>query len=309
MDNEYIVADLECNKSAFYYSMGHSQEVVREVFRDVSGKLFIRFPNWGLVPLGKDTPEILIGKVPTSLELTTRISNLELNAKYLKDTIALTREKVEQEYFAQLEKLEIERNGLKRKLIEMTAECNTLDELLRESDKRRSQSREDRFAEIEGERDELKLDVERLEGMLDELDRSRRENTVLQGRLRDTALILIGEVGAEGPYDAQEAAARTVEHLQALKSDRDELERELRELKAKVSQWAVNHAWMLEEVDNSQKKEDIEKINRVISPPEGISISEWCKRTHIQLCHCCDDLTCDDNLRKELTEKENESKR
>jgi len=166
--------------------------------------------------------------------------------------------------------------------------------------------REDKFAEIEGERDELKLDVERLEGMLDELD---RENMVLQGRLRDTALILIGEVGAEGPYNAQEAAARTVEHLQALKADRDELERELHELKAKVSKWAVNHAWMLEEVDNSRPAEDMDKINRVISPPEGISISEWCKRTHIQLCHCCDDLTCDDNLRKELTEKENEPKR
>jgi chromosome segregation ATPase len=157
--------------------------------------------------------------------------------------------------------------------------------------------REDRFAEIEGERDELKLDVERLEGMLDELD---RENTVLQGRLKK----------AEGPCNAEEAAVRMVEHtrvmLDDLRVERDALKVELHELKAKVSQWAVNHAWMLEEVE---PKEDMDKINRVISPPEGISISEWCKRTHIQLCHCCDDLTCDDNLRKELTEKENESKR
>jgi hypothetical protein len=259
MDNEKIVAELENNKSVYCYSMNGSHEVIREVYRDESGKLYIKLPNWGTVPL-ESTPEVLIGKVPTSLELTTRISNLELSAKYLKDVIALTREKVEQEYFAQLEKLEIER-------------------------------------------DDLKLDVERLEGMLDELG---RENTVLQGRLRETALILIGEVGAEGPYDAQEAAARTVEHLQALKADRDELERELHEMRAKVSQWAVNHAWMLEEVE---PKEDMDKINRVISPPEGISISEWCKRTHIQLCHCCDDLTCGDNLRKELIEKENESKR
>jgi len=45
-------------------------------------------------------------------------------------------DKVEKEFFARLEKLEIERNGLKQKLIEMTAECNRLDELLRESDKR-----------------------------------------------------------------------------------------------------------------------------------------------------------------------------
>lgn len=219
MDNEQIVANLECNKSAFYYSMGHNQEVIREVFRNDSGKLFIRFPNWGLVPLGKDNPEVLIGKVPTSLELTTRISNLELSARYLKDVVALTREKVEQEYFAQLAKLEIERN-------------------------------------------DLKLDVERLEGMLDELNRLRVE--------------------------------------------RDALKVELHELKVKVSQWAVNHAWMLEEVE---PKEDMDKINRVISPPEGISISEWCKRTHIQLCHCCDDLTCDDNLHKEIKEKENEPER
>jgi len=100
-----------------------------------------------------------------------------------------------------------------------------------------------------------------------------------------------------------------LDELDRLRVERDALKVELHELKAKVSKWAVNHAWMLEEVDNSRPAEDMDKINRVISPPEGISISEWCKRTHIQLCHCCDDLTCDDNLRKELTEKENEPKR
>ncbi len=36
-------------------------------------------------------------------------------------------DKVEKEFFARLEKLEIERNGLKQKLIEMTAECNRLE--------------------------------------------------------------------------------------------------------------------------------------------------------------------------------------
>jgi hypothetical protein len=91
-DNEYIVADLECNKSAFYYSMGHNQEVIREVFRDISGNLFIRFPNWGLVPLGKDTPEVLIGKVPTSLELTTRISAIQ---KEFSNQITRLQEKIE----------------------------------------------------------------------------------------------------------------------------------------------------------------------------------------------------------------------
>jgi len=111
----------------------------------------------------------------------------------------------------------------------------------------------------------------------------------------------------EGERDSlKEIAMLTAVHLQALRDERDKIERELYELKAKVSKWAVNHAWMLEEVE---PKEAMDKINRVISPPEGISISEWCKRTHIQLCHCCDDLTCDDNLRKELTEKENERAR
>ena len=92
LDNEYIVADLECNKSAFYYSMGHNQEVIREVFRDISGKLFIRFPNWGLVPLGKDNPEILIGKVPTSLELTNRIITMQ---KEFADQVMRLQEKIE----------------------------------------------------------------------------------------------------------------------------------------------------------------------------------------------------------------------
>ena len=91
-DNEYIVADLECNKSAFYYSMGHNQEVIREVFRDISGNLFIRFPNWGLVPLGKDSPEILIGKVPTSLELSSRINAIQ---KEFADQVMRLQEKLE----------------------------------------------------------------------------------------------------------------------------------------------------------------------------------------------------------------------
>ena len=115
--------------------------------------------------------------------------------------------------------------------------------------------REDMFAEIEGERDELKIQISAIEDTLEDL-----------------------------------------------RAEHDRIKFELHELKAKVSQWAVNHAWMLEEVE---PKEDMEKINRVISPPEGISISEWCKRTHIQLCHCCDDLTCGDNLRKEVEKEEN----
>jgi hypothetical protein len=77
MDNEKIVAELENNKSVYCYSMNGSHEVIREVYRDESGKLYIKLPNWGLVPLGKDNPEILIGKVPTSLELTNRIMSMQ----------------------------------------------------------------------------------------------------------------------------------------------------------------------------------------------------------------------------------------
>jgi chromosome segregation ATPase len=163
--------------------------------------------------------------------------------------------------------------------------------------------REAKFAEIEGERDALKIEVDEVESVIEDLD---QENMALRKVLEEAKGALIGEVDVEGPCTAKEVANRIVDCIQALKADRDELERELHEMRAKVSQWAVNHAWMLEEVE---PREDIEKINRVISPPEGISISEWCKRTHIQLCHCCDDLTCDDNLRKEIKEKENEPKR
>lgn len=91
LDNEQIVADLENDHWAYYYSMGHNCEVIREVHRNKSGNLFIRFPNWGLVPLTKDGPEILLGKVPTSLELTTRISKLEDEVNRLNSLLAANR--------------------------------------------------------------------------------------------------------------------------------------------------------------------------------------------------------------------------
>jgi hypothetical protein len=70
LDNEQIVADLDNGEWAFYYCAGFNQETIRQVFRDLQGKLFIRYPDYRLTPLGKDEPEILLGKVPTSLELT-----------------------------------------------------------------------------------------------------------------------------------------------------------------------------------------------------------------------------------------------
>lgn len=47
-------------------------------------------------------------------------------------------------------------------------------------------------------------------------------------------------------------------------------------------------------------KEKMDKAMKGFTPPEGISVSSWCAKTHIQLCHCCDDLECVDNLKNEL---------
>ena len=70
LDNEQIVADLKNGEWAYYYSMGRSSEEIREINREASGKLVMRLPNGAVIPLTKDEPEILLGKVPTSLELT-----------------------------------------------------------------------------------------------------------------------------------------------------------------------------------------------------------------------------------------------
>jgi hypothetical protein len=91
LDNAQIVADLENGEWAFYYCEGFNQETIRQVFRDLQGKLFIRYPDYMLTPLGKDEPEILLGKVPTSLELTTRISKLEDEVKRLNSLLAANR--------------------------------------------------------------------------------------------------------------------------------------------------------------------------------------------------------------------------
>jgi hypothetical protein len=46
--------------------------------------------------------------------------------------------------------------------------------------------------------------------------------------------------------------------------------------------------------------ENLKKVMPKVTPPEGISVSEWCQRTQIQLCHCCDDLSCEDNFSREM---------
>lgn len=44
-------------------------------------------------------------------------------------------------------------------------------------------------------------------------------------------------------------------------------------------------------------KEKMTEIMRAIAPPYGMPVSEWCSKTHIQLCHCCDNLECEDNMK------------
>jgi len=76
IDNEQIVADLEWDKSAYYYSMNGSHEVIREVYRDKSGKLFIKLHNWGTVPL-EMSAEKLLGRVLTYTEFVTMIKCMQ----------------------------------------------------------------------------------------------------------------------------------------------------------------------------------------------------------------------------------------
>ena len=75
LDNEYIVADLECNKSAYYYSMDGSYEVIREVYRDESGKLYIKLPKWGTAL--EASQEKLLGRVLTYTEFVTMIKCMQ----------------------------------------------------------------------------------------------------------------------------------------------------------------------------------------------------------------------------------------
>lgn len=45
--------------------------------------------------------------------------------------------------------------------------------------------------------------------------------------------------------------------------------------------------------------EETERFSRLL-PPDGTKVSEWCRKTHIQLCHCCDDLDCGDNMSRQF---------
>lgn len=69
-NNEQIAADLENNCSDYYYCMNGTKQVIRKIYRDELGKLYVTLPNWGTVPLER-CPETLLRRVPTlSLEDT-----------------------------------------------------------------------------------------------------------------------------------------------------------------------------------------------------------------------------------------------
>jgi len=76
---------------------------------------------------------------------------------------------------------------------------------------------------VEPEEDKARRDLNtKLQGLLQqsEYDKNIAE---LRVRLRTTAQVLIEAVGAEGPCDAEDAAARAVEHLEKMTEARDAL--------------------------------------------------------------------------------------
>lgn len=72
----------------------------------------------------------------------------------------------------------------------------------------------------------------------------------------------------------------------------DELRAELLQAQNELAQIRINIAMA--------EKEKMEKTMRDFTPPNGIAVSEWCRKTGIQLCHCCDNLACVDNMKNEL---------
>lgn len=82
----------------------------------------------------------------------------------------------------------------------------------------------------------------------------------------------------------------------------DNIESENDLLKKQVEKLKLNIAKMRETLEQSNIKtlpeedSEVSKLMRGIAPPEGMKVSEWCRKTHIQLCHCCDDLDCQDNI-------------
>jgi regulator of replication initiation timing len=72
----------------------------------------------------------------------------------------------------------------------------------------------------------LVAEVERLragvDGCVTAIENLRAERNALRERLRETAQILIAEVGAEGPMDAEDAAREAVARMERLRGLADE---------------------------------------------------------------------------------------
>jgi len=109
-------------------------------------------------------------------------------------------------------------------------------------------------ATAENERDELRRQVKSLRGEIDEcvltIESLRAERNSLRERLRETAQILIGEVGSEDPVDAEEAARRTVMRISNLQDLLD--------------QWARKSAtYFQESFESKQLNEKLLKENKL----------------------------------------------
>lgn len=82
----------------------------------------------------------------------------------------------------------------------------------------------------------------------------------------------------------------------------DNIEAENKLLKKQVEKLKLSIAKMRETIEQndiqtlSEDDSELDELMRGIAPPEGMKVSEWCRKTHIQLCHCCDDLDCQDNI-------------
>ena len=81
-----------------------------------------------------------------------------------------------------------------------------------------------------------------------------------------------------------------------LESERDKAKKHAEELSIELLR--VRNELAQLRIENAlASKEKMGKIMKGIAPPYGMPVSEWCSKTRIQLCHCCDNLECGDNMK------------
>lgn len=102
-------------------------------------------------------------------------------------------------------------------------------------------------------------------------------------RCRVVAQILISEVGADGPTNAEDVAMKAVELIKNLKESQSTLSKVI----DGFGKWAR---------DTSERYDRLAKFARL----PGETISACCRRTQIQNCHECEDLSCGDNFHHQV---------